>query len=359
MTCDMHLVRPCELTESQWRRWEALQAAEPTYANPFFHPRFTRAVAAVRSDVEITLFGGPLEPAGFFPYQRGRLNLGRPIGGKLSDYHGPLLASGTTFDPQQWLRHCRLASWDFDHLVCASDVLKPWIVSYAPSPQLDLSQGFAAYIQAQRQAGKNSIVRQGQKVHKMGREVGTVRFEYDCREERPWQSLLLWKSAQLRATGLADLFAFDWVVELLSRLRDERQPEFSAPLSVLWAGQQVAAVLLSLRCRGVLHLWFTAYNPDLARYSPGISLFLALAEHAQELGIHTIDLGRGTEKYKTSLASRAVNVAEGSLITLSLGTALRSAWRQTRDWAARSPLTRRFAERAGWLAPLRRWWAYS
>lgn len=359
MALDMHLLRPCELTEAHWQRWKALQEAHPTYASPFFHPAFTRGVADVRRDVEITLFGDLDEPIGFFPFQRGRLHLGRPVGGKLSDYHGPLLAAGTPFDPRQWLRHCRLASWDFDHLVGAVDAFRPWIVSQAPSPQLDLSQGFAAYVQTLRQAGNDSILRQGQKTRKMGREVGTVRFEYDCRDERPWSLLFAWKSAQLRATGLADLFAFDWVVELLARFRGQQQPDFSAPLSVLWAGEQVAAVLLSLRCWGVLHSWFTAYNPDLARYSPGIALFLALAEHAQSLGIHTIDLGRGTERYKTNLASQAATLAEGSLSVVSLGTALRSAWRQTRDWAARSPLTRRLGKPAGWLTPLRHWWAYS
>jgi CelD/BcsL family acetyltransferase involved in cellulose biosynthesis len=359
MPADIHLLRPSELTPDHWKCWEALQAAEPAYASPFFHPKFTRAVAAVRRDVEVTLVGDPTCPVGFFPFQRGRLHLGRPIGGKLSDYHGPLLAEGTAFDPQSWLRRCRLASWDFDHLVCSTDAFGPWIVAHAPSPQLDLSQGFAAYVQTMRQAGNDSILRQGQKTRKMVREVGTLRFEYDCRSEAPWQALVAWKSAQLRASGLPDLFAFEWVNNLFVHLREESGPDFSAPLTVLWAGEQIAAVLLSLRCRGVLHSWFTAYNPELARYSPGIALFLALAEQAPNLGIDTIDLGRGTERYKFSLASRTATVAEGSLTVLSVGTALRSAWRHTRDWAARSPLTRRLAEPSGWLAPLRRWWAYS
>jgi CelD/BcsL family acetyltransferase involved in cellulose biosynthesis len=360
MTLSMHQRRPCELTENQWRRWETLQATEPTYASPFFHPKFTQTVAAVRNDVEITILGDPADPLGFFPFQRGRLQLGRPVGGKLSDYHGPLLAAGTAFDPLLWLRACRLASWDFDHLVCATDAFHPWVLSQAPSPQIELSQGFANYLEALRHAKRDSILRQHQKNGKMAREVGALRFEYDCRDDNdPWQRLVAWKSAQLRASGLADVFAFDWVIELLTRLRHEPQSEFSAPLSVLWAGEQVAAVLLSLRCRGVLHSWFTAYHPNLARYSPGIALFLALAEQAPNLGIHTIDLGRGTERYKTSLASRSTTLSEGSLSVFSLGTACRAAWRHARDWAAQSPLTRRLAEPAGWLAPLRRWWAYS
>lgn len=359
MSLQIHLLRPEELSHGHWRHWQALQAAEPVYASPFFHPKFTQAVAAVRTDLEISILGDIEHPLGYFPFQRGPLRLGRPVGGKLSDYHGPLLTPGTSFDPQNWLKHCRLASWDFDHLVCATDAFQPWVHILAPSPQIVLQNGFEAYIQAQRCAGNESILRQSQKTRKMGREIGPLRFEYDCRDERAWQSLVAWKSAQLQATGLADIFSFRWVVELLLRLRQESSPDFSAPLSVLWAGEQVAAVLLSLRCRTVLHSWCTAYNPALARYSPGIALFLALAEHAPGMGIHTIDLGRGTERYKTSLATQMATLAEGSVNVFSMGTLLRSAWRHTRDWAERIPLTRRLSDPAGWLAPFRRWWAYS
>jgi hypothetical protein len=107
---------------------------------------------------------------------------------------------------------------------------------------------------------------------------------------------------------------------------------------VLRAGDQVAAVTLSLRSAGVLHAWFTAYNPELERYSPGLVLFVWLAEQASSLGITKIDLGRGEERYKASLASAATEVAEGTLSTPSLGVWFRNGWRTSRDWLAHSPL---------------------
>jgi CelD/BcsL family acetyltransferase involved in cellulose biosynthesis len=141
---------------------------------------------------------------------------------------------------------------------------------------------------------------------------------------------------------------------LLDKLREHRGVEFSAPLSVLRAGDKLVAACLSLRSRGVLHSWFTAYNPDLSSYSPGMALFVRMAEEAEQLGIRTIDLGRGEERYKWSLASGSVEVCEGSVSKRSLGTLLRTGWRQTRDWVNRSPL----AGTTKLLKPVREWMAY-
>src|SRR5207247_1508011 len=133
-------------------------------------------------------------------------------------------------------------------------------------------------------------------------------------------------------TGLTDVFSFAWTRALLDKLREYRGTEFSAPLSVLWASDKVAAACLSIRSRGVLHSWFTAYNPELSHYSPGLSFFVRLAEEAEQLGLRTIDLGRGEERYKWSLATGSVEVGEGSVSRRSLATLLRMGWRQTRDW---------------------------
>ena len=99
------------------------------------------------------------------------------------------------------------------------------------------------------------------------------------------------------------MFSFRWTLDLLARLREFRGDDFSVPFSVLRAGDKVAAVCLSLRSRGVLHGWFSAYNPDLHSYSPGLTFFIQLAERSAEHGIQKIDLGRGDERYKWSLAS--------------------------------------------------------
>jgi len=350
----IQLKRASELTAADWSQWEALQDGTAVYESPYFRPEFVRAVARVRTDVEIAVLNDGETTVGFFPFQRGKLNLGKPLGGKLSDYHGPIVQPGLKLDALEILEACRLASWDFDHLVSAAEGFGPFVKLKAKSAQLDLSNGFAAYAKGRKQAGSDAIQRQGQKMRKLVREVGPLQFDVDADDPEAYSLLRRWKSEQLLNSGLPDVFTFPWVGQLIDELRTHRGAEFSAPLTVLRAGKKIAAVSLSLRSRDVLHGWFTAYNPELSIYSPGILLFVRMAEEAPQLGIRKIDLGRGEEPYKWRLASGSDDVAEGSVSRPSVGTALRSTWRKTRDWVANS----RLAPAVRFLKPMREWMAY-
>ncbi|HEY2415812.1 MAG TPA: GNAT family N-acetyltransferase [Pirellulaceae bacterium] len=351
---NIELKRPSELSDSDWSHWQAIQEGTDVYESPYFRTEFVRAVARVRSDVEVAVLSEGDTTVGFFPFQRGRLNLGKPIGGKLSDYHGPLVRPGTQLDPPAMLEACRLASWDFDHLVCTGNGFESFVKLKAKSPQLDLTEGFTAYAHGRKEAGSDAVHRQSQKTRKLTREVGPLKFDVHVDDAEACGLLCRWKSDQLLQSSLPDVFAFPWVGQLLDELRSHRGADFTAPLTVLRAGEKVAAVCLSLLSRGVLHAWFAAYNPELSTYSPGMTLFIRLAEEAQQAGICKIDLGRGEEHYKWRLASGSVPVAEGSVSRPSVGTLLRTTWRKTRDWVAQSPL----APTTRLLKPIREWMAY-
>jgi CelD/BcsL family acetyltransferase involved in cellulose biosynthesis len=354
---DVRLQRATDLTPAELEVWLDIQERTGVYDSPFFRPEFTRCVAAVHDDVEIAVLIQDGQTVGFLPFQRGKLNLGKPVGGKLSDYHGPILRQTAQLDPLALLSACKLTSWDFDHLVSATCAFDAYVRLRDRSPQLDLSEGFASYCFRRREAGNVSIHRQGQKMRKLAREVGTLDFIYDADDEEAFDLLRTWKSDQYVRTGLADVFAFPGTLALMDTLREHRGSHFAAPLSVLRSGERVAAVCLSLRSRGVLHSWFNAYNPELHTYSPGVALFLRLAEEAPQQGIHKIDLGRGVERYKSSLATGSVELGEGSITTPSLATWLRSGWRQTRDWVNHSPLARTARLPGRLLRPIRHWMA--
>jgi CelD/BcsL family acetyltransferase involved in cellulose biosynthesis len=117
----VQLRRVGELSDADWLLWLDLCQRTGVYESPFFRPEFVRAVAAVRSDVEIAVLVQAGQTVGFFPFQRGQLNLSKPVAGKLSDYHGPLVRQGARLDPQALLTACKLASWDFDHFVAAAN----------------------------------------------------------------------------------------------------------------------------------------------------------------------------------------------------------------------------------------------
>ncbi|HEX5102878.1 MAG TPA: hypothetical protein VFV87_03655, partial [Pirellulaceae bacterium] len=124
---DIELKTVRDLSPGEWEIWDDIRAANPVYASPYFAPEFAQAVASVRDDVEVAVLKQGSATVGFFPFQRGRLNLGKPLGGKLSDYHGPLAGTGAMIDPRSLLRSCGLAAWDFDHLVGPTELFEPFV----------------------------------------------------------------------------------------------------------------------------------------------------------------------------------------------------------------------------------------
>ena len=55
---------------------------------------------------------------------------------------------------------------------------------------------------------------------------------------------------------MTDVFAFDWTAKLLQRILGEPAEAFEPMLATLHVGDQLAAIDLMLRSRGVIHCWF-------------------------------------------------------------------------------------------------------
>jgi CelD/BcsL family acetyltransferase involved in cellulose biosynthesis len=149
---------------------------------------------------------------------------------------------------------------------------------------------------------------------------------------------LAWKADQYRRTKLPNLFAFRWVLALFDKLFSVRSDTFSTMMSVLYAGDRVVAINLSLRYRDVLHAWFPSYDRELAHYSPGTLLWFETMRASQELGIRRIELGKGPEKFKRRFMSGATAVSEGTVDVRPIPAAIRNAWQKTRHWIQTSPL---------------------
>ena len=86
-------------------------------------------------------------------------------------------------------------------------------------------------------------------------------------------------------------------------------------------------VYLDLLGFGTLTGWFTAYDPELSRFSPGTMMFFALAEEADNRGICRMDLGYGEHSYKFRLANDSYNVAGGAVWAGRFENAARHAYR--------------------------------
>lgn len=356
---NIELLHPDRLSPEQLALWDRIQKSEPALDSPYFRPEFTQQVARVRRDVEVALLRDEKQIIGFFPFQRGLLNLGKPVGGKVSDYHGVIAPAGTQVDPLELIRGCRLSGWDFDHLVTNLPTFEPFCAHATGSPFIDLSAGFEAYAQERRAAGSDELRRIGQKMRKCERERGPLTLEFDCQDESVLQTLMNWKSAQLKQSGFADIFAFPWTVSLLKNILRESSTDFSALMNVLRLGDRPVAMLYSMRSGPVLHSWIFAYDRELAAYSPGSILLLKVLEQLNTAGITKFDFGKGDERYKASLANRTAPLWEGTVNCGGPGIWLLGSWRRTRDWLSNSGLGRASALPLKVLKPLREWFAHS
>jgi CelD/BcsL family acetyltransferase involved in cellulose biosynthesis len=345
-----------DLSAGHVRDWERWHREDPSLCSPFFHPEFTRHVAAVRSNVEVAILEEQGETIGFFPFQRGDGGVGGPIGESLCDFQGVIARPGAVFAAEPLIRGCGLNAWHFHHLLASQRPFRKHHYGEAPSLYMDLEGGFQAYCNERAKAGSQQIRKAMQKARKIGREVGEIRFEPHTTCPEVFETLIRWKVAQYYRIEAINYLAPDWTRELLRRVAALDDPAFCGMLSAMYFGDRLAAVHLGLRSGPTLHAWFPAYNPELADYSPGLILFVKLAEAAESQGIRRIDLGRGTERFKVSLGSGAVSVAEGSVDLRFVARSLRHGAHSFFGWLRTSPL-RTPARAASRLAPRLRKWA--
>jgi CelD/BcsL family acetyltransferase involved in cellulose biosynthesis len=334
----VRVVSARELDAGLVARWRELLAAHPELQSPYFCPEFTCAVAAVRDDVHVGLLEEGNRVVGFFPFQRGPLRVGTPVGGQLSDYQAVVTAPETRWRADELLRGCGLALWDFDHLLASQAPFGPWHRVSSESPIMDLSDGWEGYRRRRKCLGLSRVTQTLRKRRKLEREVGPVRFEPDVRDPAVLQRVLDWKSEQCRRSEVFDFFSLDWTVALVRRIAETATPDFAGSLSVLWVGERVAAAHFGMRSRSVWHWWFPGYEHDLGRYSPGSILLLEVAQCAPGLGVHCIDLGKGDDAYKASFQTGAVALAEGSVRLPSLASTLRALREGAERFVRASPL---------------------
>ena len=324
-----------DLTSDECAAWSTIQQSNAALASPYFRPEFAQCVAAVRHDVEVAVLESGDTPVGFFPYQRSRGNVGRPLAGKLSDFQAIIIPESHQCNPLDVLHACKLNAWHFDHLLVHQSEFTPFVWRDTDSPYIQLSTGLPSYL-ANRENGRSLRSEYGQRKRKIEREVGPLRFEADTRDPAVIAACFRWKEQQYLRTGKPNLFAYQWVRDLFDTILVPRSEDFSAMVSVLYVGSTVASVNLCLRSRDILHAWFPAYNAGLASYSPGTLHWFEMIDALPAYGISRIDLGKGPESFKRRFMSGAVRVGEGTVDAGPLTSLARRAWQRTRDWVRSS-----------------------
>ena len=334
-------------------RWAEIQQSTSELASPYFRPEYVQAAAELRTGVEIGVIRDAGQIIGFFPFERCHGSIARPVGGKLSDYQAVIAPADADWTVEAILAGCRLKAWEFDHQLASQQQLAPYFAVTEPSPLMDLSPGYEAYIE-DRKVHARSMNETLRKFRKFLREED-VRFTWHTTDETVLAQMMDWKSAQYARTGLADLFAVSWIKTFVRRLWQTQTPQFAGVLAAMHVGDKLAAAHFMLHSGPRLHSWFPAYDVNLSKRSPGMCLLLLTAQHAAEHGANSIDLGKGSEDYKLHLASRSVMLGEGSVDTRVIASAMRAGLRRARDWVKQSPLEQPARASLRWLRNVQHW----
>lgn len=313
---DISVHRPGDLGAADREAWTAMQSkahlhGSPELANPFLSPEFTLALSRYRRGVRIAVVREDGEPAAFFPHHRSVTGVGRAAGLGVSDSQGLVHRPGFAWDARELLRGCGLAVWEFDHLTRGQTAFGPGVTGSFPSPVIDTRDGYEAYLAHLRENSPKFLKSTLAKERRLVRSAGELRYVHDERDPAVLRTLMRWKSAQYRRTGRSDRFTQPWIVGLVDHLFHTRTPSFGGLLSVLYADGRPVAAHFGPRSERIFCCWFPAYDPEFAKFSPGLLLHLRIAEAAAADGIAYIDLGRGQKQYKDSLKTREIMVSEG------------------------------------------------
>lgn len=329
----INIIAGCEIDAELQRLWTGIQRSNSELASAYFAPEFTMAMASVRNDVEVAIVEDEREIVAIFPFQRSDSSLGIPVAGVLSDYQGLVCRPGFVCDPREMVKGCRLAAWDFDHLLVSQACFAPFHQTVRESSLMDLSQGYEAYVTERRAAGSEQIKKCGNLTRRIEREIGSLRFVDHAEDPALLQRVLAWKSQQFHESGKWDMFAEPWVRSAVERIHGTRSSGCAGMLSLLYAGDRLVAGHMGMRSRTAWHYWFPAYDKEFAKYSPGLLLLLKMAERAPSLGLRVIDLGMGLSLYKERLMNSSLPVASGSVELPSWLSFRRAARRKLRGLA--------------------------
>jgi CelD/BcsL family acetyltransferase involved in cellulose biosynthesis len=305
------LIHPKELDSAAIAAWIALRARLPGYRSPYFHPRFAQVVGQVRDDARVLVVEEGGRPVCFWPLHKRPDGFARPIGQPLADENGPVLDPEAMIDLGAVLRLAGIGAAAFTGLPCPPSQLAGFVTEVGESARIDLSGGGAATLTALREAHATHFKTMRRKERKALELYGAITYDAACADRETLATLLCWKQAQFRRTGLYDVFAPNWTGALICALAKEQDPAFRGVLTTVHLGDKLAAAEFSLQSGDHLHSWITAYDAAFATVSPGHLLQMRMIESADEAGIRMIDIGVGAGHYKRFYATTAEPLAQG------------------------------------------------
>lgn len=289
--------------------WDAVRGALPWATTSFFSHDFICAVAELLPHIEVGVAFRGDEPIAFLPFQRCG-TVAKPVGLGINDAHGLLLKPGEELRLTTLLDALGVTSYPFHAAPVSSQDVAEFEVGRTRAFLADLTVdplGYEHYLKSRNK----TIGKQPQKTRRLARDLGPIRFEFDCRDSRMLERLVELKRQQYQRTYTFDILSVEWIRDLLSKLHRKSSGAMRGILNVLYAGDQPVALHYGMVEGQMLHYWFPVFDPDYAYCSPGTELFLQVAREATEQGFTAIDMGYGEQAYKHKLTNVVSEMSYG------------------------------------------------
>jgi CelD/BcsL family acetyltransferase involved in cellulose biosynthesis len=328
----VEILHPDALTPADQAAWRTLQDATPALGSPLLGPDFARAVGAVRKDARIAIWREPLgAPKAFFAYHRRPQGFGRPIGAPFCDYHAVVSGGDLGLTAKAILGATKLKAFRLSGLVDPFGVLGEADLTHHTAYRIALQPGDAGqtYLDGLKASSANRFKNFRRYSKRLEQAFGPVRLIVEDTDSTAFERLLSWKRLQLARTGLHDFLRPAWVAGLMRRLFETSSAvaaeRFGGLTINLYAGDHHVAGHFGVRLGGWYHPWIGATAPNLEAHGAGFVHQWKAVEAMGSLGLHTYDLGPGSDHWKRLFTADAVHVASGLITAPTLGGRLARA----------------------------------
>lgn len=302
-----------------------MQAATPAFASPLLGPDFAQAVGEVRQDARVAVWRRDGAPVGFLAHHRRPTGFARPIGAPFCDYHA--LVSTPDFDlpASEVLASARLTALRLSGLVDPFGVFSQAAAATEAAYAITLTGAGEDYLQDLKAQSANRAKNFRRYFRKLETDIGKVTLKAPDQDRHAFAQLVEWKRQQLARTGMHDFLQPQWTLALLDNLFDRQAGDFQGLMISLYAGGRLVAGHFGVRLNGVFHPWISAMAPELESYSPGfVHQWMAIAAMT-DLGLHTYDLGPGSDHWKKLFTTATTEVGLGLATAAGLGGHLAGA----------------------------------
>lgn len=321
----VEVVRIEELGETEWTVWRSMVAAAPALASPYFRPEFAKVAGRVSPGSAVAVFTRNGQTVGFFPHQR-RGGALQPLAAPMNDYHGIIARPGEAPTLEEAAAVLKASRLNVTAWVGATGSEGRDLGETRRTVQVRMGEaGYDAWY-AERRGAQGKFFKDKERARRsMEAELGPLRAGRGLRDPGLLDWLIGLKRDQYKRTGRHDIFACGWTADLLHALLKTDIDGFGASMAGLWAGDRLTAIEFSMHADDQYHFWFPAYEPSLARCSPGILLSMDTMRLAAELGYRTFDFGFEGEHYKKYFCNEARTVREAMVLRPGFGATMSQA----------------------------------